>query len=188
MADMNRVSDDLEFVRSVVRRAEGTSNPPSICFLWALLSLPGFALIDFRPHWVGPYWAVAGPLGGLVSWLLAIRWSRKVGQESRREGVLHAIHWSGFMACILLLVPLASTGQLHHSAIPRVILLFIGLSYLTAGNYLDRRLRVVALVVFALYLMTFLIRTYTWTLSGIILATSLVAVGLLGGQRGARGN
>lgn len=182
MNDMTRVSSDLEYVRSVLKRAEGSQGPPSIYFLWALISLAGFALIDFRPDSVGPYWAVAGPLGGLATFLLACRWSRKVGQESRLAGSLHAIHWYGFMACILLLVPMIATGQLKNEAISRVILLLIGLAYLTAGNYLDRRLRWVSLSVFGCYLLTFVLSVYPWTISGTIVAASLAAAGWLGGR------
>lgn len=179
-SNVERLGDDLDYVRSVVERAEQRTTVPSIHVMWAVVSLAGFTIIDFRPQWAGLYWLIAGPLGGLAGLVLGARWSRRVGQVSRRAGRLHAIHWFGFLGTLLLLTPMMVRGELRGDAIARVILLMIGLAYLLAGNYLAPRLRWVALAVFAGYGLTFVVPAYPWTVTGVILAASLVVAGLLG--------
>jgi hypothetical protein len=185
MADLDRVSSDLEFVRAAVKRGAVEAGSPGTYFLWAAITLVGFALNDWRPQASGAYWMVAGPGGAVISYVLGGRWARRVGQASSEIGTLHAIHWAGFMAMILLLVPLVLTGQLTHAGLPRVILLLVALAYLTAGNYLDRRLRWLAFVVVGCYGLTFALDRWAWTVSGVVLALCLAATGLAGMRRGA---
>jgi hypothetical protein len=45
MADLDRLQQDLGFVRHAVTRA-GPSQPVAIYFLWSLLTLCGFVLAD----------------------------------------------------------------------------------------------------------------------------------------------
>ncbi len=176
---VEQASADLDYVRSVVQRAEKRSAVPSIYFLWAAISLPGMAVIDVDPRYAGPYWAIAGPLGWLLGWFFSNRAAKRMGQASPREGVLHAIQWSGLLASIFLLLPLIRTGALRGVAISQVILLFIAFGYLVSGNYLDRRMRWIALAVYAGYGLTFALDVYAWTTVGVILASSLVAAGVL---------
>ena len=66
MADLDRLEQDLGFLRRAVDGAAPRS-PASIYFLWAVLVLAGFALVDLNENRVGLYWMIAGPAGGLIS-------------------------------------------------------------------------------------------------------------------------
>lgn len=177
--NLEQVSADLDYVRNVVRRAEDRAGFPVVYFLWALLTFPGMAIIDVAPEKAGAYWAVAGPLGGLASWLLAARAARRSGFGHRGEGTLNAWQWTGLAGTILLLVPLIAGGELRGVTISRVILLFIAFAYLTSGHFLDRRMRWVALAVYAGYVLTFALDAYAWTAVGAIISLSLIATGWL---------
>lgn len=181
---LRQAQDDLEFVRSAVQRGGEGNKAPTIYFLWAAISLAGLSIVDFRPHAAGPFWAVAGPLGSILSGVLGARHGRRTGQTSARAGVSHMIHWFGFMATILLMVPLVARGDLKPEAMSKVILLVVGLSYLTGGNYLDHRLRWLSLVVYGGYVLTLVMPAYGWTAAGVALSLSLVAAGLLELRRG----
>ena len=99
-----RVEEDLGYVRDVVSRSERDDTPRAIWYLWAAIGGIGFALIDFRPERVGLFWSVAAPLGFLASVWLGWRHGRALGQESRREGRAHMLHWGGMGGTTLLLV------------------------------------------------------------------------------------
>jgi len=176
MTEQRQARDDLNYVRAVVRRAEGGANPASIYFLWAVISFFGYAIIDFDPQRTGLYWAVAGPLGGVASGWLGWRSGRRTGQLSSRDG----LHWVGLFVAILLLMPLAVTGHLAPTELPRVILLLVALAYWSAGVYEDRRMLPVAAVTAALVAFTVLAAElrFLWTITAAVLAGSLAVTGL----------
>ena len=117
MSKIDELQSDLGYVREVVRRSESASSPKLIYLLWAGIVLVGFALVDFVPAAVGVYWAVMGPVGGVLSMWIGWRDSLKVGQGSRQVGVRHALHWAGMIVAIWLMVPLALRGQLAWEAL-----------------------------------------------------------------------
>lgn len=188
MTDDQQIREDLSYVRGVVRRSEGVDNPASIYFLWALISFFGYAIIDFQPEKTGVYWAFAGPIGGLLSAVLGRRAARRRGQVSHRQGRVEALHWTGMMVAVLLLIPLVTTGRLAPDDIPRVILLILALIYWTAGLREDRRFLPLGAVMAGMYLFTiFAARLpYLWTITAAVLSTSLAAAGIFGLARGHR--
>ena len=188
MTDDKRVGADLDYVRTVIERAEGGESPASIYFLWAFISFFGYAIIDQAPDKTGAYWAVAGPLGGIVSGVLATRHARRAGQVSRGAGFLDFLHWMGFFAAILLLVPLVATDRLAPADIPRAVLLLVGYAYWTAGVHLDRRMLPVAAVVGGLYIFSIVWSElpYVWTITAVGLAGSLAVAGGLAAARARR--
>jgi hypothetical protein len=189
MTDDRQAHDDLSYVRSVLHRAEHTAgNPATIYFLWAAISFLGFAIIDFASHWAGAYWMIAGPVGGVLSGVLGYRASRAAGQSSRREGRIQAMHWSGVMAAVVLLVPLVATHAIAIDDFPRFVLLILALFYYTAGVHTDRRMIPLSVVVVGCYLFTVFVRDvpYLWTLTGAIIAASLAASGLLAAAHARR--
>jgi len=189
MTDDKQAHDDINYVRSVLERAEGgAGNPATIYFLWAAITFFGFAIIDVAPKRTGYYWMIAGPLGGVLSALLGHRAGRATGQSSKREGRIHAMHWSGLMAAVLLLMPLAITHVIAFQDFPRLVLLIVALSYYTAGVHVDRRLIPVSFVLAGCYLLTVFARTlpHLWTVTASILATSLAVAGLLAAARTRR--
>jgi hypothetical protein len=189
MTDDRQIHDDLNYVRSVLHRAEHTGgSPATIYFLWAAISFLGFAIIDFASHLTGVYWMIAGPLGGVMSGVLGYRASRAAGQSSRREGRIQAMHWGGVMAAVVLLVPLVVTHAIAIDDFPRFVLLILALFYYTAGVHTDRRMIPLSVVVVGCYLLTVFVRhvPYLWTLTGAIIAASLAAAGFLAAAHARR--
>lgn len=173
---------DLDYVRSVVARSEGHAGPRAIWFLWAAVSAVGFSLIDVRPGWVPEFWTVAAPLGFVVSAWLGWRHGRALGQESRREGLAHMLHWGACTVACFLLVPLATRGALPGDALPGAILLVVALSYFLAGVHLARPLLWVGLVIAVGYLGVVFLEGPVWTAVGILVGLALVATGVLAGR------
>jgi len=188
MTDDKQVREDLGYIRSVLNRAEDAENPAIIYFLWAAITFIGFAMIDFRPNLTGFYWMIAGPGGGLLSAYLGWRAGRAVGQTSAREGRDHALHWSGMMVAILLVIPLTVTGALAPNNVERVILLIVALSYFLAGVHLDRRMLLIGIALGGCYLFTVFARNlpYLWTITAAVIAASLVATGIFAAARQRR--
>ena len=89
------------------------------------------------------------------------------------------------MVAILLVIPLMAAGGVQAGEIPRIILLMVALAYWTAGVHLDGRLRWVAIVVAAAYLLTVFQRgiPFLWTLTGAVLGASFVVCGLIAATR-----
>ncbi len=188
MTNDRQTRDDLSYVRSVVTRADGVSNPASIYFLWAAISFFGYAIIDFEPQKTGFYWMVAGPLGGVLSGILGARAARREGQISSGDGRVEMLHWTGLMLAVLLLVPLAATGRIATAELPRIILLLVALAYWSAGLREDRRMLPVAIVMAGLYLLTVFAGDlpYLWTITAAGLAASLAVAGALAAARARR--
>ena len=147
-----RVADDLGYVREVVARSEYDKTPQAIWYLWAAIGLVGFALIDFRHEVVPVFWAIAAPAGFVLSVWLGWRKSRGLGQESRREGHAHMLHWAGMGGAIALLVFFAARGHLVGHDIAQAILLVVALGYFLAGVHLARPLLWVGLTLAACFL------------------------------------
>lgn len=189
MTDDKQAQHDLDYVRSVLQRAEDDAgNPATIYFAWAAITFFGFAIIDVAPEKTGPYWMIAGPLGGVLSAVLGYRAGRAAGQQSRREGRIQAMHWCGVMVAIFLIVPLAMTHVIASGDFPRLVLIVIALSYYTAGVHTDRRLIPVSVAIAACYLLSVFVRDlpYLWTVTAAILATSLTIAGLVAAARARR--
>ena len=178
MTRMEKVRSDLSYVRSIVDRRDTTCSPPAIYFLWAAICLVGFALYDHARHAVPFYWSIAGPAGGVLSFFLGWQWSRKRGQSSARIGRYHALHWTGMMAAVFLLVPLGVTGLMESEGLARAILIILALGYYTAGIYLVRSFLWIGLVMTAGYVALFFFDSFTWTAVGVLVAVSLVWAGI----------
>lgn len=189
MTDDKQAREDLSYVRSVVNRAEhGAGNPATIYFVWAVITFFGFAIIDVAPEQTGLYWIIAGPLGGVLSAVLGRRAARTIGQSSRHEGRIQALHWCGLMVAIGLLVPLGLTHVIAFDDFPRLVLLVVALAYYTAGVHVDRRLIPVSLVLAGCYLLSVFVRDlpHLWTATAALLAGSLAFAGLFAAARARR--
>lgn len=178
MNDSARLRDDLDYVASAVRRNDRDAGIPAIYFLWALIVAIGFALPDFAPALAAPFWIVCGIGGGLASWRLGERDSRRRGTLDRAEGLRHGWHWTvcglAFLVCwtpVLRGAPLDTTvGNL---------LLVAGLGYALAGVHLERPLLWSGLIMLAAYaLLSTVALPYTWTLTGLAVALALAIAGI----------
>lgn len=187
LRNSRRVEEDLGYVREVVSRSERDDTPRAIWYLWAAIGGIGFALIDFRPESVGLFWLVAAPLGFAASTWLGWRHGRALGQESRREGHAHLLHWGGMGGAITLLAFFAARGHLEGPEIAQAILLVVALGYFLAGVHLARPLLWVGLVLAASFLGVDFVDRYVWTAVGVVMALALVITAHVQGEaRGAR--
>jgi len=182
MEPMTQLENDLGYVREVVQRSERDRSPAAVYLLWAAIVLVGFSLVDFAPTRVGFFWMVAGPLGGLISWVLGWRDSVRRGQMRREEGILWGLHWAGMMAAILLAVPLAVTGVIPWKGFGNITLLLVTLTYFLAGVHLERPLAWIGALMAVGYVALFFIPAHGWTLVGVMVAGALAATPLVGGR------
>ena len=188
MSDDKQVHEDLSYVRSVLDKSQDRANPAGTYFLWAVISFFGYAIIDFAPEKTGVYWAIAGPVGGVLSAVIGLRAGRARGQQSKQEDRGDFLHWMGLFGAILLLLPLVATDVFPPYELPRVILLFVAFAYFLSGVHQDRKMIPVGLVVAGCYLLSVFGRglPYLWTLVAAVLAGSLVAAGTLSSARARR--
>ena len=179
MTHPDQIKQDLDFIASAVRREDAPPGIPAIYFLWAVLVPVGFALPDFAAHLAGPYWFIAGIGGGLLSWFLGARQSRKLGINDKALGRRYGLHWVitglGFMLCILPAV----TGRVDVGAAVSNFLLVGGLAYALAGVHLERPLLWSGLVMLAAYVVINLFAPpYLWTITGVVIGLSLLWAGI----------
>lgn len=185
MSDVKKASDDLSFVREALVRADERTSPPFVYVLWGLISLAGMPLFDFDPRMGGMFFAIAGPIGGILSGVIGARFARRLGQESRQQAFQHAMHWTAMMFAILGVVALDATNAIEGAVAGRLILLIIAFAYFTAGLYLDRIEVWLGLITFACFVGMFFVHSYEWTITGIAIGTSLFLAAAFGGRRGA---
>ena len=183
MEEMKQLQSDLGYVCGLLQKSERDGSPVTIYLLWAAISLVGFSLADFAPKYVGIYWTILGPLGGLISGLLGWRYNMRRGQVRRDLGVRQGLHWVGMMAIIFLALLLGMTRAVAWGELYRVILLIIALTYFLAGVHLERPLLWIGVLMAACYVALFFITAYGWTLVGTLIAGALVATGLIGGHK-----
>ncbi len=184
----SQAQSDVNFVRDVIARSEDHRSPASIYLLWAVLILGGFPLLDFAPRYSGPYWMIAGPIGGVISFVLGRRASLQAGVVNKEEGLRYFLHWMGLMGAILLLVLYHAIGRgtFNHEHFGQIILLILAFAYYLAGVHLDRPLLWVGLLMAAGYLALLFISTYTWTIIGVLVSIAMVLSAVFGGRKNAR--
>jgi hypothetical protein len=177
MADLDRLQEDLGFVRSSVAKAGSHRSGPAVYFLWSALTLAGFVMVDVRPAWVGAYWMIAGPLGGILSAYLGGRHGARIGQINRDINKRYGWHWGAFVAVILLMSLMIGRG-LSLQAFSSIILLMLALSYFLAGIHIDPPLRWTGLIAAAGYVAVLTGASYAWSMAGLALAVTFVLSGV----------
>lgn len=182
-ARIQQVEEDLQYVRSAVRRGAAGPFPAAIALLWAAISLAGFALMDFAPRQAPLFWGIAGPAGFLLSLWLGMRSARAAGEEDRAEGRRWAAHWLGLLVAIALAVLAAVAGEASWDAAGATILLLLAIVYYTAGIHLHRALLPVAAILAIGYVFVLYADGRTWTWIGVATAAALVASAFLGGRK-----
>jgi hypothetical protein len=180
---------DLGYVRDVLRRSERRAMPGAILYLWAAISVAGFAIVDAAPQRAGLYWLVAGIAGFVLSSWIGARHARATGQESREIGRRHMLHWSGMGVAIFLLSFGAQGWGSTPQASSHAILLIVALSYWLAGVHLVSPLKWMGVLAAATYLALAIVEdfSYPWTAAGIVIAAGLVVAGRAGGAAGDEG-
>lgn len=183
MADLDRLERDLGFVRQTVTRGGAPHSPATIYFLWALIVLAGFVLVDVKNDLVGRYWMIAGPAGGLISAYLGWRDQRNFGAMDLAVGLRYVQHWGAMMAVIFLATLMPGRGLIVWDAFGPLVLLILAMSYFHAGLYLDPPLRWVALLLVGGYVMVLSVDAYAWTIVGVLVSAALLAVGFTESRR-----
>ncbi|HEU4464336.1 MAG TPA: hypothetical protein VFS53_04755 [Gemmatimonadota bacterium] len=178
--------EDLGYVRDVVRRAERRAMPRAILWVWAAISVGGFAIIDVAPERAGLYWLVAGVAGFLLSAWIGARRARAIGQESEETGRRHMLHWAGMGVAIFLLSLGAEGWGSTPEASSHAILLMVALSYWLAGVHMVPALKWMGVVAAAVYVALAFLEgfPYPWTAAGIVIAAGLMVASLAGGTAG----
>lgn len=177
MSNAHQLQNDLDYVANAVRRRELDPGIPAIYALWAVLVAVGFALPDFAPQLAGAYWFIAGIGGGLLSWWMAERDSRRRGLMDREMGKRFGLHWGiGGVAYFLTALPMFINGPITASAAG--FLLTTGILYALAGVHLVRPLLWCGLLAFAGYAVLLIFAPpYAWTATGLTMAAGLALAG-----------
>jgi len=180
MTTADQLQQDLDYVANAVRRRDRSAGVPAIYFLWAAITLIGFALPDFAPAAAGRFWLVAGFGGGLLSWWLGARDARRTGVNDIELGRRHGLHWSvgglGFLVCVLPVL----AGRVEVGIGVSNFLLVSGLVYALAGVHLERPLLWCGLLMLAAYVVLVIFAPpYTWSLTGVAMAIALTWAGTL---------
>jgi hypothetical protein len=182
MADLDRLREDLDFVRASVHN-EPVGAPRAVFFLWGVLVLVGFVLHDVGLAWVPFYWMVAGPAGGMLSAYLGWQHQKRSGYLNASHGIQYALHWGSLLAAVFLGSLMVRQGVVAAEAFGPVVLLLVAQAYFHAGLHLDKPLRWVGLLMAAAYLAVLVMSTYAWTLAGVVVSAALV----ISGVRASRG-
>ncbi len=179
MTKTEQLQQDLDYIAATVRRRDRPVGIPAIYFLWAAIIGIGFALPDFAPRGLNAFWLVSGIGGGLLSWWLGERDARRSGVIDAELGRRYGLHWGiGGIAFALTFLPLL-LGRVPAQQGGAGFLFTTGLLYALAGVHLERPLLWSGLLMLAAYaVLTVFALPYTWTLSGVVIALSLVWAGL----------
>lgn len=178
MDPLHQLEQDLRYVRSAVERAEVDRTPRRLCFLWAAIGLVGFALADLRDTWVPVYWAVAAPLGFVLSAAIGWRHARRRGQAATPVGARHLFHWGALLASVFLVWLMPLQGVLPWAGVGPTILLLLALAYFQAGVHFDPAFRWIGIVLALGYVFVLFVPAYAWLMLGVLFALTLVTVGL----------
>lgn len=179
MTDVNKLQSDLDYISSALREDATAGGIPALYFLWGTLIAIGFSLPDFAPQLVGLYWLVAGFGGGLFSWWLGARQSRRHGVNNPKLARRYGLHWSLMGAAFLLcFIPLL-LGRVSPEMGGANFLLVTGIGYGLAGVHLERPLLWCGILMLAAYgVMIALMPPYTWTITGSTVGLALFWAGL----------
>jgi hypothetical protein len=178
MESINDISKDLAFIAKTVEGSKRV-RVPSVYLLWAIIIPIGFAMVDFRPQFVGTYWSFLGPIGGVLSGYLGWKSSRHLGQLNRSEAFQTATHWFSMMIAIVMTSTLIDFGYITPKGLGLVILILVSLSYFMAGNYLDKNMRKIGIVMALGFFPIAFLGQYVWTALGIIVSAGLVLTAII---------
>ncbi len=182
----NKIESDIGYVKDLVTKSGSSTSPASIYILWAAILIVGFSLIDFAPRWVGLFWMIAGPAGGMLSGFLGYKAGANKGQMNREIGIKHALHWSGMMVIVFLAILLGLKGLVHGVVNSQVILLVVALGWWTAGVHFDRIFLWLGGIMVLGFLGTLFMDKYAWTTMGALLGIVLIVTAIRQGKKNVR--
>lgn len=177
------IESDLGYVQDLISKSDQRSSPAIIYLLWAVIVTVGFSLADFARPAVGWFWALAGPVGGILSGILGARYQHRRGQRNRELGIRHALHWGGMLVAVFLAVLLVPRGILSGEDLGKVILLLVAYGWWSGGVHFDRVFMWLGGVMGLGFLAVIWIDRYAWTGLGVLVAAALI-IKAFAGQRG----
>ncbi len=177
MNDIDRLQQDLAFVRGTVERSRDAA-PPSIFVLWGVIIAVGYTLADVAPMMAGWFWTFAAPLGGIASWLIGKHAGHSKGQADRRALTAHALHWGATSVASFSVMGLLVAREAYDLIGP-VTLLVASLSWFLAGVQLEPRFKAIGLVQWCGFMLSFFLDAWASTLAGVLVAGSCFATAFL---------
>ncbi len=173
------VKENLDYVASVLRNSTPQQGLRLIYFLWAVLIPIGFALQDFSPRHTALFWSIAGPTGGIASYLITRRSDAQRGEQDVALYRRYIEHWLVCVAAFFLLWLPAVSGSLTAHQIAPYFLLTLGLSYALEGVHLERPSLPIGIVMMCGYVvLTVLTLPYVWTITGVVVSLGLCYAGI----------
>lgn len=183
--DRKQMGSDIGYVRQLVSRSENQSFSRAIYMLWAAIVLVGFSLVDLAPEYVGWFWMIMGPAGGIASGFLGKQACVEIGQMDKEDGIKHALHWGGMFVFILLVILLAAKGLIEGKLISQIILLIVSFGWWTAGVHFDKNFRWLAGIMAAGFVASLFISNYVWIGMGVLMSMALTGIALSIGKNNA---
>lgn len=177
MSDVQQIRDDLQYVRGVVARRERADFAPAgIMYVWVVYILVGYTLMDFRPQFAGPFFALGGIVGGIVSAILGRVHSQKVGEMDRTTYFRALLHFGGGIvaAAAGALMLGAFIGPITDMQTAQVFVVMIGLVYFLWGVHYQRYFMFLGPVVMAGGALVGRIHPFGWTLLGAVISLGLL--------------
>lgn len=172
------LAEDLAYVRRAVAGSDRWRSPSSIYFVWALITLIGFSMVDFAPRSVPFYWLIAAPAGFLASMWLGWQGARRGGMSNRVLGGRIFKHWLGLLIGCSLTGLATWAGVLDWRGLGTMIVLISALAYYFAGIHGERSWLYISFVLAAAYVALLFISGPVWTIAGVVIAIALIAGGI----------
>jgi len=182
----DKIESDIGYVKDLITKSGESTQPASFYYLWGVILMVGFSLIDFAPRWVGLFWMIAGPAGGVLSAFLGYKAGVKIGQINRKVGIKYALHWSGMAVIAFLAILLGSKGFVQGTVLSQVILLIVALGWWTAGVHFDRIFLWLGGIMVLGFLGTLFVDKYAWTAMGVLLGIVLIVTAIRQGKKNVR--
>ena len=182
----DKIESDIGYVKDLVTKSGESTQPASFYYLWGIILMVGFSLIDLAPRWVGLFWMIAGPAGGMLSAFLGYKSGIRKGQINREVGIKYALHWSGMAVIVFLAILLGLKGLVHGVVNSQVILLIVALGWWTAGVHFDRIFLWLGGIMVLGFLGTLFMDRYVWTTMGVLLGLVLIVTAIRQGKKNVR--
>jgi hypothetical protein len=186
MSDVQQIAQDLQFVRSaVVRRERSDDGPPLILYLWAAYVIIGYTLMDFRPQYAGPFFAIGGLVGGIASWLIGRSYSKRIGEWDHATAMRGLLHFGGgiALACVFTVGLATFMEPLRGTWGSQVFVVMIGLVYFLWGVHYQRYFMFLGIVVMAGGVMVGSVPHFGWTILGAVISLGLILPTLIPRRR-----
>lgn len=185
MSEVQQINQDLQYVRSVLSRRERADlGPPAIMYLWAVYVIVGYTMIDFWRPYSGPFLAIGGFVGGLLSWQIGKYYSRRRGESNYTLGVRGLLHMGGGM--MLAVAFTIAMSELYEPLRPysgQLIVAFVGMLYFLWGVHYHRYFCVLGIIVMAGGVLVERVPHFGWTALGLVISLGLILPTLIPWRR-----